>query len=136
MSASGRSPDGYPGRIDTVFPAVSPEPANGRLAIMNLGRPPGLPTQAIANGGSNDPAGSDQGGKPGGTVSVSLVTGPPRASVDPDDDGQGFAGRLYRQKQVKRLPRVFRAGISYFSDGLEVIGPNPSAPREKEAEKK
>ena len=69
-------------------------------------------------------------------MSVSLVTGPPRASVDPDHDGQGFVGGLYGQKQVQRLPRVFRAGIRYFSDGLEVIGPNPSAPREKEAENK
>lgn len=89
---------------------VRPDPADGRLAVMNLRRPLRLLTKPVANTNTRTPA---VGHKPHHLPApLLLVSRLPCPSVDENQHRQLLSRfAALRQKQIQPLPHIVSAGI-------------------------
>lgn len=120
MPARRTAPDADPRWIEPPFGRMRLEPADRRLAVVNLRRPDGLIGEPVAHGD----AGVVAGGDPIGDVRepARLVTGAPAAAMHEDDHRQRLArGALSGQVEVELLPRVVRAGVGQIKTRLNAL---------------
>src|SRR5262245_17359342 len=81
MPAGRRAPCPKVVRIQIVLLGVGPQPADGRLAVLNLSREPGVLTESIVDARDGIAAGDQPQGRPAEVLRPGL----PRPAVDPDD---------------------------------------------------
>ena len=122
MSSRGGAPNCDSFGVDSIFLGISPKPTDGRLAIMDLGRPFCFPTQPVGNRGTGKPARFDQGRQSVRTVTASLIPVFPPSAMYPDDEwSTSLTGcRVARNCQVKGLPGIVSLRIGQGSEDLDV----------------
>src|SRR5262249_3377461 len=108
-------------RVEVVLPGVGPDPADGRLAVVDLRRPDRLPGEAVADSDAGIFAAGDVARQP--AVTAGAVAAQPGPAVDVDDHRQGpvVPGRP-GQQQVQPLPRVVRARVGDVGLQLDRVG--------------
>ena len=114
MAAGRRSPDGDLLGIDAVGFSVCSYPANRRFAIVNLGRPLGFLTQAVADANTDILPRLDEGRE--ALSATALVALSPSTSVDENDGRNHFSSGIARKDEIELLAWVLRACVRLIVD--------------------
>ena len=112
--AAGRgAPDADVVGVEVVLGGVGPQPADGRLAVLDLGREDGVLAQAVVDAGH----GVALGGQRHGGAAL-FAAGPPGPAVNPDDQRQPALG-LLGQVEVQAVSLVAALNILEVPQGLD-----------------
>ncbi len=112
-----RSPDADAFRVQVVRLCVRPQPADGRLAVLDLRGEDGVLAQPVVDGGHRVSL-ADQGQRHHTAV---FAPAHPRAAMDPHDYGERRGGFL-RDVEVKPLPRVAARYVFQVGVDLDTVG--------------
>ncbi len=120
VSAGGGAPHGNFFRVEVVFCGVAAQPAEGGLAVVDLGRPVGFVCEAIADTGGGIFSTFDDGQETPSRAVLGTVS--PSAAVNEHEEGEGVAGAVFGKVEVECLARVVGFGVGDILFYLDRIG--------------
>lgn len=110
VAAGGASPDDDAVGVEVILLGVAANPADGGLAVVDLGGPRGLLAEAVADTNGGVVAGARHLDASGAVANAVAID--PAATVDEGDDGEGFVvGGLIGEVKVQGLFWVFVVGV-------------------------
>ena len=116
MTARRSAPDADVVGIEAVFLGVGAQPADGCLAVLDLGGEDGVLAEAVVDARRRVALG-DQRDRRAAVLAAAI----PAASVNPDDDGQGMV-RLGGQVEVELVAGVSPGDIFQIAVDLHAWG--------------